>query len=74
MTYKIEKGVPIDVGRAVYGKSKYPFYRLEIGDSFFVADAKVGSLRNIGSNLGKRLGRKFYTREVDGGARVWRTE
>lgn len=58
---------------------KYPFDKMGVGDSFFVAGA-VGkdrdTLRSSASSRGKRHGMKFTTRTVteDGvkGVRIWR--
>jgi hypothetical protein len=50
----IEKGVPIPDGRYTNGgREKYPFRRMEIGDSFFVSDE--------GRMSGQWLRAKLYT-------------
>jgi len=75
--YEIEHGVAMP-GR----RHKYPFPELEVGDSFFVPfkdpssrDETVRLAVTIGSSAchcGKKLGRKFATRTVEGGLRAWR--
>lgn len=54
--------------------SKYPWHAMEIGDSFFVADVVVKKFAGTVYSAGKRSGRKFTVRAMDGGVRVWRTE
>ena len=64
--YKIDKGVPLP------GKcTKYPWEQMGIGDSFFV---KNGNQARVGASAtnAARFGKKFTTRKVDGGVRVWR--
>lgn len=73
----VEKGVPIPTARRVIA-SVYPFDKMEIGDSFFVAtNNKKGRNSSIASAAylhAKQLGRKFTTRTVEGGMRVWRLQ
>lgn len=69
----IDKGIPIPTrchGRRGV-RVLYPFPDMEIGDSFFV-EGSASSVESAASSYGKRTGRKFTTRYVDGGARVWR--
>ncbi len=70
--YEIEKNVEIPPdGR---GSPKYPFGKLEIGDSFFVPNKKLGSISTLvtwhKTHRGK--GKNFTCRTVEGGVRVWR--
>jgi hypothetical protein len=64
----IEKGIPVPLpGRA----TRYPWDLLEVGDSFLVTErlksARVGAcIRNKGSE------KKFVSRSVEGGLRIWR--
>jgi len=51
-----------------------PYEALEIGDSFLAVNAKLQVVCNRNWKWGKKLGRKFIARQVDGGIRVWRTE
>ena len=73
---KVEKGVEIPPMKA---HNKYPWDRLEVGDSFFVTltNRNEHSLRSslaACANNRSRRGNKFIVRKVDGGFRVWRTE
>ena len=77
---KIEKGVPLpSKGRYV----KFPWNKLEVGDSFFVAALNKNdsvktqsrlhtSLRDFQRYGGEQI--KIQTTQVDGGVRVWRIE
>ena len=69
MEIKIEKNVPF-IGRANNGK--FPFYKMEIGDSFSVGLDNRLSLRSMASTYGRKNGKKFITRQSDDGIRVWR--
>jgi hypothetical protein len=74
--YTIEKGVPIlpqkrpGAGR----KSKYPFRDMEVGDSFMALGVAPITVRRAAYWSGRRLNKKFMTRTVEGGVRVWRVE
>ena len=66
--FVIEKNIPIQRGR-----EKYPFLKMEIGDSFvFSGNRKV--IGAAASWYGSRYKMKFTTRSVDGGVRVWRVK
>jgi len=67
MTYKIEKGVP-------FAKKGYPFGEMEVGDSFLADAALLERLRSAASMFGKDHNKKFATRQVPEGVRVWRVE
>ena len=71
MIYVVEKGIPIPdsrFGRDRKGKSKYPFARMKVGDSFF----SKHNIQSIARAYGKRSGMVFSTRKVEGGWRAWR--
>jgi len=72
--FTIEKGVPVPKQVGAGRKNKYPFDAMEVGDSFFVKDIKVKAISKTCGSHGKRLSRRFASRTVDGGVRVWRTE
>jgi hypothetical protein len=72
--FHIEKGIPVPKQVGAGRKNKYPFDAMEVGDSFFIKDGKVKTLSRSCGTYGKRLERKFTSRTVEGGARVWRTE
>lgn len=65
---KIEKGIPLPS----HGNAKYPWAAMEIGDSFLVTHIPMKSIQRIASAAGPVHQRKFSTRTVDGGIRVWR--
>lgn len=75
---KIEKGIamPAPTWRGGPRNPKYPFRDMEVGDSFLVATkqdrerAKATLWYFTRSNIGK--GRKFASRKVDDGYRIWR--
>lgn len=71
--FKIEKGIPLPP-HGNSRRSKYPFDKLEVGDSFAVMD---GTSRNTLSTLANRRGlqmrAKFTVRPEGSGYRVWRT-
>jgi len=69
--YKIEKSVPLPSPNE---KISYPFKQMEVGDSFFVPEEKVGSMRQCLWKNRLRLGFSFVTRKENGGVRVWRTK
>ena len=74
--FKIEKGIQIPETRGT--KSKYPWKTMIVGDSFFVEAAmksvRYKTIQSAAYRSGKKIGRKFTTRFIDGGLRVWRTE
>lgn len=69
--YKIEKNVPV-----VKTRSKWPFGKMEVGDSFIIPKGDYINMNNIysaASHYGKRHGgMKFTTKACDEGRRVWR--
>lgn len=73
--YEIEKGVPLANKR---GPTIYPLDGLGVGDSFRIPAADKAAARAIqqrlqGSFYAQRP-KKFATRQVEGGLRVWRTK
>lgn len=77
MTIKIEKGVAL-----IGPRRKYPFEKMEVGDSFFVPNVPSRSLRKDYARITAAVSgahkmfrdQRFATRRVDGGVRVWRTQ
>lgn len=79
---EIEKGVTIPQHRHQYGKSKYPFMKMEVGDSFFVTTGnstparKQSALTSRALQVSKKFGGRFSVRKVTEngvtGYRVWR--
>lgn len=72
---RIETGIPMPSvysARMARGERNYPFSELEIGQSFFVKPVMKGIPASC-ARRGKELGKKFTTRRMNGGIRVWRT-
>jgi len=69
---KIEKGIPVPGRRAE--SCKYPFTKLEVGDSFLVPEGlDMAMFRSASSYAGKRNSKTFTTRKIEGGRyRCWR--
>jgi hypothetical protein len=74
---ELERGVPFPAQSLRVSKYKFPLGEMEIGDSFFVevkTDSFLNSARSLISRYGKTFSRRFATRVVDNGFRVWRIE
>ena len=70
--YEIEKDVPIPNVRNK-NKQQIPFAEMKVGESVFVPNGTgVSAARASASWHSKVTGRRFITRTVDGGIRVWR--
>lgn len=70
----IEKGIAIPEAELV-GKEMYPFGRMEVGDSIFLPGMNSSSSACVSARqIARRQGKKFTTRKIDGGVRIWRTE
>ena len=74
--YEVEKDVPVPDSR-VDGRTKYPFYNMEIGDSFFipnVEDSQVLTVKSAAYAFRRRTQTdyKFAFRRESGGVRIWR--
>jgi len=69
MKIKIEKNIPF-TGHGNNGK--FPFYKMEVGDSFLVGLEDKSSLQSMDSAYGRKNNKKFTTRQSDDGIRVWR--
>ena len=73
--YKVDHDVP-----APLRATKYPFNKLNIGDSFFAPFDEVFTpdkryrVAAAAYAAGKVQGKMFVTRTVDNGVRVWRVE
>ena len=81
MTYKIEKDIPMPMGKSPNPKgrprsSKFPFKDMEVGDSFLISDPKdfIPSLNGQLQNVSFRLGMKVRTKKTSKGLRVWRVK
>jgi hypothetical protein len=66
---KIEKGVPIPRRG---NNTKYPWDKLEPGDSFFIAGKKTSQISGSFVSAKRRLGIRLTARAENGGTRIWR--
>jgi hypothetical protein len=75
--YKVES---VELPQAKGKKSIYPFKTLEVGESFFIfceSEQMTKTQRKMSALCvmsGKRHGKKFVTRRVDNGVRIFRIE
>jgi hypothetical protein len=70
--YDIENAVKLPEPHLT--KNKYPFSKMQVGDSFFVQSDTFQCLPyKAAKNYCSRTGKKFSGRLVDGGLRIWRT-
>lgn len=70
---EIEKNIPTPPG--VQGTKKYPFDKMEVGDSIFIkGQTSVGKAANAARVYANGRQMKFSSRSVDGGVRIWRIE
>ena len=75
--YPIDRNEPIPETRAAGRPDQYPWACLAVGDSFLVpsSEVKAKSVRSAVSRANSRYpDKRFISRSVDGGVRVWRTE
>lgn len=90
---KTERNIPIplaknlpkprvkNISHPLVKNNPYPWGKLKVGDSFFVAiehytPQRQSSIKSNGNEWSERHDKtiKFTTRKVDGGVRVWRIE
>jgi hypothetical protein len=71
MSYEIEKGIPIP--RSSEYEAKYPFSKMEVGDSFSVEERRE-SVASAARSYGCRVGKKFSIRKEGNGMRIWRVK
>jgi hypothetical protein len=74
---KIDKNIAfgnrVGVKKTRTYRSKYPFGEMAVGDSFFVASGEGAFVVSAAAcSHGKRHNKRFATRAVEGGTRVWR--
>jgi hypothetical protein len=81
--YVIRKDVPLPQrrsGRKSMIETKYPFGKMEVGDSFVVKvpasnmKRETTRLRAVASVAQKHFGFKFALRPVETGVGIWRTQ
>ena len=71
--FKIEKGIEIPKGPIVR-KRRYPFLKMEIGDSIFIEGKTVSSISGSRNWAKHRHKIETVCRAENGGVRVWRVE
>jgi uncharacterized protein (DUF2249 family) len=69
--YEIEKGIPMP--KSSEYEAKYPFAKMEVGDSFRVEERRE-SVASAARSYGCRIGKKFSVRKEEGGMRIWRVK
>ena len=70
--YIVEKGVempPVSKGGGVF---KYPFLKMDIGDSFAAPKTEAAKLRSASSLYSIKSGKRFTVRTLGDVVRVWR--
>jgi len=71
MTYYIEKNIPRK--SSGHNQSKYPFAKMELGDSFFY-EGERSVITSAAAHGTKKTGWKFSISKENNGFRVWRVE
>lgn len=77
MTSSISSSHAVSSIRGRGRRGKFPFPALEVGQSFFVpcsSAVEKNAIRVSARYYGHKLRRKFITRSVENGVRVWRVE
>ena len=70
LMYEIDTDIPIPRRPSI--NERYPWYKLEVGHSFFVSNGSLKSLRSSASQMKAKTKHKYLVRAVDDGIRVWR--
>jgi hypothetical protein len=70
--FEIEKNIPAPEHTGGGARPKYPFAKMEIGDSFFAPKMSARALSNSAQWHANKTGKKFTCNTVEGGARCWR--
>jgi hypothetical protein len=72
----IDKKIPIPNDHEKYHKGTQALLeKMEVGDSIFLGTRnEIASIRAQASCYGAKVGRKFTSRKMDGGWRIWRVE
>jgi hypothetical protein len=68
---KVEKGIPVPQ------RGKYPFKKMQVGESFFVpanGEPRQVVQNRITNSWKYCRPKRFVSHQVDGGVRVWRIE
>ena len=70
--FEIQSGLPVPNRRMK--EPKYPFYKMEVGDSFAYPPNMHVSIYAYASNFKKNTTKKFAFRQIGDECRVWRIE
>lgn len=75
MSIKIEKGVPIPE-KSLMRKTKYPFRKMDIGDSIYIECDKDGMKNAVMAayQCAHRYGGRYVHQADEKGIRIWRAE
>lgn len=74
MAFKVEKKIEMPP-LGIYGRRlKYPFHKMNVGDSFLCGDSSQNAVRSAAAQYGYREsnGAKFSVRKTPDGYRCWR--
>lgn len=76
MTITIDKNIPIPQKAGGIGKlNSFPWNELEVGDSFLLTNTKPKSAHVATARANARFKpKRFTSRVVEGGVRIWRCE
>lgn len=67
---KIEKNIPLSSSK---DRISWPWKDMDIGDSVLFEDDAIASKAQTNCHVyGHQSGKKFASRKVDGGVRIWR--
>lgn len=67
----VEKNVPLPKHNK---RNVYPYLEMDVGDSFFIDEAKIRVVCNNNCRVAKTTGMKFIARTEGAGVRVWRIQ
>ena len=70
MEFIVEKNVPYPL--PLLDKRRYPFARMQLGDSFAVSKEYASKVRQAAWKAGEKYNTKFSVRKEGFGFRVWR--
>jgi len=70
---KVDKHIPIPSGVWKGRPRKYPFNKMEVGDSFFTKNPRA-NVAAAARMHGRRHGVKFASKVTKKGCRIWRIE
>lgn len=68
----VEKGIPMPEMKSHSSRRKYPWYEMEVGDSFAFPEGTTMAKALTTASSQSKNGREFKSRRVDGGIRCWR--